>query len=87
MIPNEPSTAVGSSVATKLSSPDCVIPEQKTSPIHGGGWIRPSETNGDHGDTNIGGRVRSLFVFLLIRYISYYRNINSCTNFFVIHCF
>ena len=71
MIPNEPSTAVVSSVATKLSSPDCVIPEQKTSPIHGGGWIRPSETNGDHGDTNMVGRVRSLFVFLLIRYISH----------------
>ena len=65
MIPNEPSTAVVSSVATKLSSPDCVIPEQKTSPIHGGGWIRPSETNGDHGDTNMGGRVRSLFDVVL----------------------
>ena len=85
MIPNEPSTAVVSSVATKLSSPDCVIPEQKTSPIHGGGWIRPSETNGDHGDTNMGGRVRRLFVFLLIRY-----NIEISIRLlilFVIHCF
>ena len=59
MIPNEPSMAVSSSVATKSSSPDCVIPEQKTSPIHGGGWIRPSETNGDDGDTDVVGRVRS----------------------------
>ena len=80
--------AVVSSVATKLSSPDCVIPEQKTSPIHGGGWIRPSETNGDHGDTNMGGRVRSLFVFLLIRYISH--NIEILIRlliFFVIYYF
>ena len=51
--------AVVSSITTKMSSPDCVIPEQKTSPIHGGGWIRPSETNGDDGDTNVVGRVRS----------------------------
>ena len=81
--------AVVSSVATKLSSPDCVIPEQKTSPIHGGGWIRPSETNGDHGDTNMGGRVRSLFVFFLIKYISY-TNIEISIRLlilFVIHCF
>ena len=80
--------AVVSSVATKLSSPDCVIPEQKTSPIHGGGWIRPSETNGDHGDTNMVGRVRSLFVFLLIRYISH--NIEILIRlliFFVIYYF
>ena len=51
--------AVIPSVATKLSSPDCVIPEQKTPSIQGGGWIRPSETNGEDGDKNIVGRVRS----------------------------